>query len=125
MSMTLNETPPDSAVTSAKNPPRNTFWRGCAARWRLFASKIPKPIKIVIVTTVGAILIIGGVLLSLPMVPGPGTALILAGVAVLASEFTWARNLLAKIKACWNWFKPKYVDPWIARYRSWRGSNKS
>lgn len=125
MSMTLKETPPDSPRAPTKKSPRNTFWRRCAARWRAFAARVPKPVKILIATVVGTTLILLGILLSVPMVPGPGSALIFAGIAVLATEFIWARQLLAKIKDCWHWFKPKYVDPLIARYRRWRGLDKS
>jgi len=55
------------------------------------------------------------------MVPGPGSALILAGIAVLATEFIWAKQLLAKLKEYWHWFKPKFVDPWVFRFQRWRG----
>jgi uncharacterized protein (TIGR02611 family) len=49
------------------------------------------------------ILIIGFALLLCGVVmlitPGPGWALIFAGLGVLALEFVWARQLLQKIKA--------------------------
>ena len=43
-----------------------------------------------------ALLIAGIAMLALP---GPGWLTIAAGLAVLASEFDWARNLLNRLKA--------------------------
>lgn len=40
-------------------------------------------------------LIVGGIVLG--FLPGPGFVLVLAGLAVLASEFTWAERLLARM----------------------------
>jgi len=45
----------------------------------------------------GLALIAGGAILL--VLPGPGLALILAGLAVLATEFRWARRLLAWARA--------------------------
>ena len=41
---------------------------------------------------IGSILIVLGVVLSLPLVPGPGVLLIFGGLTVLSSEFEWARR---------------------------------
>ena len=38
-----------------------------------------------------------GIVLSLPLVPGPGIPLIAVGLAMLALEFDWAERLLARI----------------------------
>ena len=46
----------------------------------------------------GTVLVVAGLLLSLPMVPGPGLALALLGLALLATEFEWAKRLLAVVK---------------------------
>lgn len=49
------------------------------------------------VTIVGfALLALGGALMVLP---GPGVLIIVAGLAVLASEYAWARRLLVRAKA--------------------------
>lgn len=48
---------------------------------------------------VGTALIVVGVLLL--VLPGPGIVTIAAGLAVLATEFAWARKLL-------DWFKTKF-----------------
>ncbi|MGH2784492.1 MAG: PGPGW domain-containing protein [Actinomycetota bacterium] len=55
--------------------------------------------KRVLVTILGFILVLGGIVL-LPL-PGPGMLIIIAGLAVLSSEYLWARRALdlAKEKA--------------------------
>lgn len=45
----------------------------------------------VAVSTIGSVLVVAGVVLL--FLPGPGLVLIIAGVAVLAREFRWARRL--------------------------------
>lgn len=55
---------------------------------------IKKHVKI----CVGIVLVIAGLILM--PVPGPGgTPVFLAGLALLATEFKWARNFLEKFKA--------------------------
>jgi len=41
----------------------------------------------------GAALVLVGIVLALPGVPGPGLLIIFAGLGVLGSEFEWARRL--------------------------------
>ena len=41
----------------------------------------------------GAVLVLVGVILALPGVPGPGLLVIFAGLGVLGGEFEWARRL--------------------------------
>jgi len=55
--------------------------------------------KRIAVTIVGGVLLLAGVVCL--VLPGPGIVLILAGLAVLASEYVWAEMLLnyAKDKA--------------------------
>lgn len=48
------------------------------------------------VTLVGAaLLLVGG---AMTVLPGPGILLVLAGLAVLATEYVWARSLLARAR---------------------------
>jgi uncharacterized protein (TIGR02611 family) len=55
-----------------------------------------KKIKRLIVSIFGfTILIIG---LAMLILPGPGLIIIPIGLAVLATEYLWARNLLNKVK---------------------------
>lgn len=42
---------------------------------------------------VGLILLCVGVVLSLPLVPGPGILLVVFGLGFLSHEFEWARRL--------------------------------
>lgn len=57
----------------------------------------------------GLLIVVGAVLIPLP---GPGTPLILAGLALLATEFTWAATLQARgadlAKSLWRraWGQP-------------------
>ena len=41
---------------------------------------------------VGLILLLGGALLALPGIPGPGVLLVVGGLALLGREFHWARR---------------------------------
>jgi uncharacterized protein (TIGR02611 family) len=45
----------------------------------------------------GFIVLLAGVVLSLPFVPGPGLLLVAIGLAMLALEFAWAERLLERI----------------------------
>ena len=42
------------------------------------------------------VVVAGGIVLSLPLVPGPGVLLIAIGLSMLALEFTWAERVLEK-----------------------------
>ena len=54
----------------------------------------------ILVTLVGAALTIVGVVLAVPLVPGPGLLVAIGGVALLASEYDWAKDAL-------NWAQDK------------------
>jgi hypothetical protein len=41
----------------------------------------------------GMLLLVGGAVLSVPLVPGPGVLLVVAGLALLGREFHWARRV--------------------------------
>jgi hypothetical protein len=47
----------------------------------------------------GGIVILAGVVLSVPLVPGPGLLVILLGLGILSLEFETPRVWLARIKA--------------------------
>lgn len=57
---------------------------------------LPHPIRWVVAATVGGTLLVLGLLFL--VLPGPGIPLIIAGLAILATEFTWAELLLHKAK---------------------------
>jgi len=42
---------------------------------------------------VGLLLLVGGAVLSVPLVPGPGILLVVGGLALLGREFHWARRV--------------------------------
>ena len=58
--------------------------------------QLPHPIRWVIAAAVGSTLVLLGLLFL--VLPGPGIPLIVAGLAILATEFTWAEVTLAKAK---------------------------
>ena len=57
-----------------------------------------KPYRAVIVLA-GFVVVVGGVVLSGPGVPGPGFLVIAIGLAILALEFDWAERLLNRALA--------------------------
>lgn len=68
-------------------------------RWRLQVigkSRLRQILWRVFITVVGGAIVLGGIAL-LPL-PGPGWAVIFLGLAVLASEYVWARRLLRYTK---------------------------
>lgn len=54
----------------------------------------------IVVLVVGLTLVAAGVVML--VVPGPGIAAILAGLALLSTEFAWARRLLAYARRRFN-----------------------
>jgi uncharacterized protein (TIGR02611 family) len=52
--------------------------------------------KRIVVLVVGLALVVGGI--AMLVLPGPGLLVVIAGLAVLASEFAWAEFLLDKAK---------------------------
>lgn len=62
-----------------------------------FAGKTSKRLWRLIVAVTGSLLLaVGAMLLFLP---GPGLVILLLGLALLATEFVWARNLLNRVTA--------------------------
>ena len=47
---------------------------------------------------VGVILVLVGIVLSLPLVPGPGLLVVFLGLSVLSGEFEWARRLRERMR---------------------------
>jgi hypothetical protein len=48
-----------------------------------------------------------GIVLALPLVPGPGIPFILLGLVLLSSHFTWAKRLLDWAKRKWQSVHPR------------------
>jgi len=62
------------------------------APWR----RLPHPLRWLTVALIGSTFIVIGI--ALLVLPGPGIAFILLGLAILATEFVWAETLLHRVK---------------------------
>lgn len=59
---------------------------------RALLSKLPHPIRWLIVVHVGFICIIAGIVMLI--IPGPGILFIALGFTILSIEFTWAHQVM-------------------------------
>jgi uncharacterized protein (TIGR02611 family) len=81
-------------------------WTGLSYEWRTVLNRIfeNKPYKIVrkiVIAIVGvSVLFIGAAMIFLP---GPAIVVIPVGLAILATEFAWAKVLLDKLKKKIPW----------------------
>lgn len=87
----------DAEIAALEAPP---FWK----RWGLYgplivAKWVGANAKRIAVFVVGSVVCLAGV--AMLVLPGPGIVVILAGLAILATEFVWAERALdaAKEKA--------------------------
>lgn len=76
-------------------------------RRRLRLHKLPRPLRVAIVTLVGGTVLVAGVVMI--VMPGPAFIVIPLGLFVLASEFKWAQrwaqrlvDLFDKARAKWR-----------------------
>jgi tellurite resistance protein TerC len=68
---------------------------------RNFESKTYKIVRKVVILVIGvSVLLIGAAMIFLP---GPAIIVIPAGLAILATEFGWARILLSRLKEKVRW----------------------
>lgn len=67
-------------------------WKSVSENW----VRLPRPVRVVLALSVGSTILAVGV--ALLVLPGPGIAVIILGLAVLATEFAWARRLLHRTK---------------------------
>jgi hypothetical protein len=51
------------------------------------------------ITALGFVLLISGIILSLPLIPGPGLLIGFAGLALLSREYAWAERPLQKLRS--------------------------
>lgn len=86
---------------------------------RLHSNPVSAMITKVVVTVLGVAVILAGVLLSGPGIPGPGFLVIIAGLAILATEWSWAERLLhwAKAKFDKATERARNMDPAVRRRR--------
>lgn len=73
----------------------------------------------VVVTIVGGFVVAVGALLSLPGVPGPGVVVAFFGLALLSTEWTWARQVLERLRRWWHAAQVRALtaDPVVRRRR--------
>jgi uncharacterized protein (TIGR02611 family) len=83
------EAAPDAAATVAEMPTAGIF--------RQISRFIARSGKRILVAIVGGAVVLGGV--AMLVLPGPGIVVIIAGLAILATEFAWARSALDRAKA--------------------------
>jgi tellurite resistance protein TerC len=50
----------------------------------------------IVIAVIGGTILLGGIIML--VTPGPGVAIILLGLAILAAEFTWAKLWLDKVR---------------------------
>lgn len=67
----------------------------------------------VVVFVVGVAVILGGLIML--VTPGPGWLAIIAGFALLATEFGWARRALRRAREAGEAAKEKALDPRVRR----------
>jgi uncharacterized protein (TIGR02611 family) len=76
-----------------------------AFRQRVIATRSGRLTEQIVIGVVGAAVVLVGLVL-VPL-PGPGWLIVLAGLAILAVEFAWARHLLeftrARLERWWHW----------------------
>jgi uncharacterized protein (TIGR02611 family) len=67
--------------------------------------ELPAPLRAVlrharrvVIAVVGTSVVLIGLIMALPGVPGPGIVVIPLGLAILAIEFVWARRLLRYVR---------------------------
>ena len=73
----------------------------------------------VVVTIVGSAVILVGIVLSGPGVPGPGFVVIIFGLAILATEWMWAERLLKRARRAMRNAaeRARAMDPAVRRRR--------
>jgi uncharacterized protein (TIGR02611 family) len=83
-----------------------------AWRERIRARRTTRHIYQIAIAVIGGAIVVGGLLL-VPL-PGPGWLIVILGLAVLASEFEWAHNLLEFVKdTLQSWTR------WLGRQPIW------
>ena len=89
---------------------------GIARRWARWRDRLRERRAIdlgyrLVVGVVGLLVLVVGIL-AIPY-PGPGWAIVFVGLAILATEFEWARKLLAyarvRYDAAMAWFKQQHI----------------
>lgn len=79
-------------------PRREVSKRGFRAKMRkwLHLEDVPSPVRRVIVGVIGGTVLLVGI--AMIVLPGPAVVVIPLGLAILATEFVWARLWLRKVR---------------------------
>ena len=72
--------------------PRGFTRFAARAPWR----RLPHPLRWLTVAILGGTFVVAGI--AMLVLPGPGIAFILLGLAILATEFVWAETLLHRVR---------------------------
>lgn len=85
---------------------------------RLHANPVTGLATKIVVTVIGVVVVLAGAVMTGP-VPGPGFLIMVAGLAILATEWAWAEKLLQRARA---WLEKstaqvKNMDPAVRRRR--------
>jgi len=67
-----------------------------AQRYTESWASLPRPIRRTLAASVGMVTLITGV--ALTVLPGPGLVVMLLGLGILATEFTWAQRSIHHVK---------------------------
>ncbi|WP_307802215.1 PGPGW domain-containing protein [Cellulomonas dongxiuzhuiae] len=90
-----------------------TTWSQRWERTRAQIDLLPRPVRLVAVSVVGGTVLLTGV--AMLVLPGPGILAILAGLALLATEFAWARRWLDRARAAGRQGVDKGREVWGRR----------
>lgn len=87
---------------------------------RLHANPVTGLVTKIVITVVGVAVIALGIFLSGPGIPGPGFLVIIGGLAILATEYDWAKRLLDWARERYEQAKEKVatMDPKVRRRRT-------
>ena len=109
--------PPDTAVEDTSPQPEERFVRLRRLHARAHSNPVTSLITKVVVTIVGVFLILIGIVMLIG--PGQGILAIIAGLAVLATEYTWAERLLRRVQDRLREARDKAraMDPKVRRRR--------
>jgi uncharacterized protein (TIGR02611 family) len=87
----------DEVVRSLGEHDRRCHHQPVFVPFKAVGTFIGRNAKRVAVTVLGLIVVLAGVLML--VLPGPGIVTIIAGLAILATEYVWAERLLRAAKA--------------------------
>lgn len=100
---------PATPVAEPAARPSAVVRAGRATRRTIARNRTVERVYRIAVGTVGGVLAVGGLLL-VPL-PGPGWLIVFAGLAVLGTEFGWAKRaagwLKRQLERFWAWWKAR------------------